>query len=67
VLQVARQNKLDIREQNIPLADIANFDGAFLTSTSSKLMPIRSIDDHIWDNILPVILELIKAFDEFTA
>jgi branched-chain amino acid aminotransferase len=67
VLQVARQNNLDIKEQNIPLADIANFDGAFLTSTSSKLMPIRSIDDHIWNNISPVILELIKAFDEFTA
>jgi branched-chain amino acid aminotransferase len=67
VLKVARQNNLDIKERTIPLADIANFDGAFLTSTSSKLMPIRSIDYHIWDNISPVILELIKAFDEFTA
>ena len=44
VLQVAREHGFEIQEQDIPLKNLGEFDGAFLTSTSSKIVPLRQID-----------------------
>lgn len=65
VLGVAQQNGFEIVEQDIRLETISSFDGAFLTSTSSKIMPLRSIDKHAWKNLPTSLLELITKFDDF--
>jgi branched-chain amino acid aminotransferase len=65
VLKVARQNRFKIAEKDFPLKDIAQYEGVFLTSTSSKLMPVTSVDDHTWPQIAPAIKELMAAFDSF--
>ena len=44
VIHVAQQNGFEVQEQNIPLKNLGEFDGAFLTSTSSKIVPLRQID-----------------------
>ena len=45
VLRVAFENNIRIIEQDIFKNDLANYDGAFLTSTSSKIVPIKKIDN----------------------
>jgi branched-chain amino acid aminotransferase len=67
VLQVARQQGYEIIELDIPLDSLDQYDGAFLTSTSSKIMPIQSVDDFSWPETPAPLKELIQAFDEFLA
>lgn len=66
VIKVALENGFELREQNIQLADVAQFDGAFLTSTPSKIMPIRSIDGEVlWQAPAPDLKKLSLAFNDF--
>ena len=44
VLKVALKNNFQVVEKNIKLEEIKLYDGAFVTSTSSKIMPIKSIN-----------------------
>lgn len=44
VLQTAVNHGYTIEERDIMPAELSSFDGAFFTSTSSKIMPIRMID-----------------------
>lgn len=64
VLRVAREHGFDVVEENIPLANIKEFDGFFLTSTSSKILPIRRIDD-VEVAIPEALRELMKVFEEY--
>lgn len=62
VLQTARELGFEIVEQEIPLTHISDYDGAFITSTSSKIMPLSSIDET--QLAIPETLrELMRAFD----
>lgn len=64
VLKVALENNFQVIEKNIKLDDIKSYDGAFVTSTSSKIMPIKSIDGNIL--IIPESLrELMRLLNEF--
>ncbi len=64
VLAVAKKNGCNIVEAEIHMAEIATYDGFFLTSTSSKILPINKIDDTII--LIPEVLrELMKIFDEY--
>jgi branched-chain amino acid aminotransferase len=65
VLEVARQNDFEILERDIPLTDIGDYDACFLTSTSSKILPIRSIDGHTFGRPTAPLKELMQAFDQF--
>lgn len=67
VLETARKNNFEILEQDIKLSDISKYDGAFLTSTSSKIMPIRSIDNHSWAVLPDATLDLMAASAKFPA
>lgn len=64
VLQIAREKGYQVREEAIRLADIEKADGAFLTSTSSKILPLTKIDDRTLA-IPDALKELMKAFDDF--
>lgn len=66
VISIAMQHGYDIVYDDIPLANISTYDGAFLTSTSSKIMPLAKIDDATV-NIPNALHELIKHFDAFLA
>jgi branched-chain amino acid aminotransferase len=66
VLQVATENNYEILEQDILLAGIDHYDGAFLTSTVGKIIPITKIDDRAL-NYPDALKELIRLFDQFPA
>jgi branched-chain amino acid aminotransferase len=67
VLQTARADGFEIVETEIKLSDINQYEGAFLTSTSSKIMPLRSVGEFVWDRTPDNLRGLMKSFDLFLA
>jgi branched-subunit amino acid aminotransferase/4-amino-4-deoxychorismate lyase len=65
ILQVAKDKGYTLEQKNIPLQEISQYEGAFVTSTSSKIVPINAIDDEVLPPIPQVLKELMHAFDEF--
>lgn len=65
VIAVAKKNGFKLEEKDIPLAKLNDYDGAFLTSTSSKIVPINQIDEFSWQSIPEKLKELIKYYDTF--
>lgn len=65
VLKVARQQKFKIVERPIGLNELDQFDCVFLTSTSTKIVPIKQINDRPQAMDLTNLSQLMKAFDKF--
>jgi len=65
LLRVAKDNGYEVAEQDIKLGDISNFDGAFISSTSSKIIPIRQVDNVTLDPQPDNLVELMNLFDDF--
>lgn len=65
VLALASQAGFDIQERPITWSDIRRADGAFVTSTSAKIMPVRSIDEEVLKEIPAALYDLMKLFDDF--
>lgn len=63
-LKVASENNYQIVEKNIKLDDIKSYDGAFVTSTSSKIIPVKSINDYVL-NIPETLKELMMLLNNF--
>lgn len=64
VLKVARKNGYEIREEPLKLSSIGRFDNLFLTSTSTKIMPLRSVDKIELPEATPALRGLMALFDE---
>lgn len=65
VSEVAKKEGFQIQEAEILLDDISKYDGAFITSTSTKIMPVKQIDDFVFSEIPETIRKLMKAYDAF--
>ena len=65
-LKVASENNYKIIETNIKLEGIKSYDGAFVTSTSSKIMPIKSINGVLisYPDSLKKLIALLNKFLE---
>jgi branched-chain amino acid aminotransferase len=64
VMHVAKKFGFTIHEVAIPVSQISEYDGAFLTSTSSKIVPIRQIDE-LHFQIPESLRELMQGYEEF--
>lgn len=64
VLYLAKKHGFTVKEEKIPYIDLSMFDGAFLTSTSSKIMPLVHIDALRFE-IPEKVKELMKHYDAF--
>lgn len=62
VRQVIRDLGIPLEERPLPLAELGLWKGAFLTSTSTKIMPLRQIDD-VEVPLSPLIEKLRVAYD----
>jgi|TARA_Y100000310_G_scaffold57261_1_gene52473 branched-subunit amino acid aminotransferase/4-amino-4-deoxychorismate lyase len=66
ILDIAK-DVIEIKEEDIPLAKIKEYDEYLLSGTSLKLMPIRQInEDIVMENVGPKIKELQKLFKEYS-
>lgn len=67
VLKVAADNGFEVVQKDIRPSDLHEYDGAFLTSTSAKILPIRSVDVLTFAGQPQALKELMEAFDTFIA
>jgi len=67
MLQVATGNGYTIEQGDIGLVDLPNYDAAFVTSTSTKVMPVLSIDSHSFGEPTADLKALMKLVDDFLA
>jgi branched-chain amino acid aminotransferase len=64
VFFICHQHRFPILETNIPLKEIGGFDAAFLTGTSPKLLPLRSIDNIVFNTRNNLMRELMQHYDD---
>ena len=65
VLMAARRGKFSVEERDISFHDLEDYDGAFITSTSSKILPICMIDNYTFVEMPKALSELMNTFDKF--
>ncbi|MFA5831815.1 MAG: aminotransferase class IV [Candidatus Paceibacterota bacterium] len=65
VLHVAKQNGYEVEEKDIRPEDLPQYDGVFLTSTSSKIVPIRKVGDIACPPAPEELKRLMKLFGDF--
>ncbi|MDA8596926.1 aminotransferase class IV [Candidatus Pacebacteria bacterium] len=65
VLVVAAEAGFTVEEVSITPEQIQEYDGAFLTSTSTKIMPIKSIDEFSYSQMSSELQALQRAFDTY--
>lgn len=65
LLLIADRNKYKIEIGKIKKNDLSVLDGAFLTSTSSNIMPLKQIDNYKFQTISIEIKNLIKIYNDF--
>ena len=65
VLHLAKKLGYEIEEREITKNQLDKYHGAFLTSTSSKILPVRKIDDFVFSSIPEALKILIQKYDEF--
>ncbi len=64
VLEAIRSaDNVDYIEQDIPLHSIKNFDAAFITGTSIKVLPLKSIDGQYLNVNNLILSQIISNFD----
>ncbi len=65
MLKVAGESGFQLEERDIPLASLKDYAGAFITSTSTGIMPVRSVGDFTFGQQPAEIAELRKVFNRF--
>lgn len=61
--EMARMLQIEVIEKQIHFSEIQQFDAAFITGTSPKILPIRQIDEMHFDPENPIIIRLMKTYD----
>lgn len=67
LLKVAIDNGYEVAEKSITTDEVPQYDGAFISSTSSKIIPIKSIDGQDLNPKPDALKELMSLFDDFLA
>lgn len=62
--KVIKNSPFKLKYKNCKLDHINQYDGMIVTSTSSKILPVKKIDSFIFQDISPQINQLIKIYDE---
>lgn len=64
VLELCRKTEIPVIETSIPVNTLDQFDAAFLTGTSSKLLPISSINEVRYKTNLPLMIKLQELYNQ---
>lgn len=67
ILILCNQLNIQLIETNISSSSLNNFDSAFFSGTSPKILPINRIDDYEFDSQNQLCRRLMKAYDELIA
>lgn len=65
VLEICRTQGWKVIEEYLPVTQLDEIDGAFITGTGNNVLPIHTIDDLVLRSTEdPIVLTLIQKFDE---
>lgn len=61
IIKACKENKIDVLEEEINYSDIASFDALFISGTSPKVLPVKSIGDIAFKSSENSILKNISS------
>ncbi len=64
IIRLCRENGIEVIEMPIKLNEINKFDAVFMSGTSPKVLPIKYIDDIKYDTKYPLLLKIMKIYDD---
>jgi branched-chain amino acid aminotransferase len=64
IIKLCKEMALKIIERNINYSEISQFDSAFITGTSPKILPLNKIDDITFETNNELMLSLITAYND---
>jgi len=67
VLRCLSELGFKVVEEAVGTNEISRFDAVFLTGTSPKVLPVRSIGNHIFNPQLPSVIKLIDRYNDLIA
>lgn len=63
-IEIAAEQGVELAEADLHWNDIGEFEAAFITGTSPKLLPVRSIGNQYYDSHHPVLTGLMEGYDD---
>jgi branched-chain amino acid aminotransferase len=63
ILELCSKNNIDFIEQVIHLDDLNNFEAAFISGTSPKILPINRIDGNLYQCTNELLIRLIDLYN----
>lgn len=67
VIEISERNGIPLFEKSIPRGDLSQSQTLFLTGTSAKVLPIRSVEDISFVVDHPLLRHLMELYDESIA
>jgi branched-chain amino acid aminotransferase len=64
VIRICGENKIPLLEQKVKHTEISGMDAVFLTGTTSRVLPVRSIDNITFDPAHPLIRRIMDAYNQ---
>jgi branched-chain amino acid aminotransferase len=61
---LCKEAGIKVMEAAIPVQSLEQFDAAFLTGTSPKVLPICSVDDIVYKTDLPLLIKLQELYNQ---
>jgi branched-chain amino acid aminotransferase len=63
ILKLCMDNHIPVIKNDLPVINIGQYEGAFLTGSSPKVLPISAIGDHHYNPDLPIARRIIELFN----
>ncbi|MBN2273226.1 MAG: aminotransferase class IV [Bacteroidales bacterium] len=63
VMDICKSTQCDLKEENIAVKRLSSFDAAFITGTSSKILPVASINDITYEANHPLTGHIKTHYD----
>jgi branched-chain amino acid aminotransferase len=63
VIQIAQVLGLDTKEEYTALYEIGKYSACFITGTSPKVLPVRTLDGHVFNANHPILHQLMTEYD----
>ena len=64
IIEIVKGKGIAVHEDPIPASSVADFDAAFISGTSPKVLPIASLGDVTYDVNDPLLRHLMDWYDE---
>lgn len=63
-IQLCHELSISVNEESIPIGNLENYDAAFLTGTSPKILPVAMVNHFQYNMKLPILQKLINGYDQ---